>query len=223
MSPDERDLLLIRQYIYNVLQIVFGQSPKEQVLLALFSEESLQTLSALVDDPESSYGRAVAEFEAAKSTYLEPEDAEALINTLNIEYTRLFVGPGNLPAPPWEMVYQTGRRELFQHGVLELREIYRSVGCEPAEAPHVSDDHLGIELDFMRFLCEKTLLALEQDDKDATENLMSVQKMFLEKHLLVWVPKFLADFEPAAKEPLYIASSKLLGAFIELDANSLTM
>jgi len=216
-----RDLLMVRQYAYNVLNIIFGQAPTESILSALLGEESLATLQALVEKPDTPYGQAFEAFAQIKSFYLGHDDMTAIMKSLKLEYTRLFAGPNKLPAPPWELVYKTGRLELFQPGVLELRAIYRSAGCLPAEVHHVSDDHLGIELDFLRFLCEKTIVALENNDEEEAERLEAIHLAFLQDHLLVWVPKFLDDFQPATEEPLYVAAGLLLRAFIELDARLL--
>ncbi|MDR1357847.1 MAG: molecular chaperone TorD family protein [Coriobacteriales bacterium] len=221
MESHTRTLLPARSYAYKALHIIFGQQPTEPILSALFSDASLETLGALVQEDEPSYAGELEAFGTLKEYYLSSEDGAATLKDLGIEYTRLFVGPAALPAPPWEMVYTTGKRELFQPGVLEIRALYQSVGCLPAEAPHVSDDHLAIELDFMRFLCEKCQTALEQYNEDEAASLEHTQRAFLKKHLLVWVPRFLDDVEQATQEPLYIAAGGLLRAFIQLDAGLL--
>ncbi len=221
MEYDARNFLLARQYAYSVLHRSFGQAPSEQVLAVFLGKESLETLEALAVSASQEYVEAVASFAALKDIYLVPKDSADLFKSLELEYTRLFLGPHALEAPPWEMIYVTGRRELFQPGVLDIRAIYRSEGCVPAEAPHVSDDHLGIELDFMRFLCKKTVEALEREEDEEATRLEQAQLTFLTKHILTWVPRYLDDFEAAAKEPFYCAVARLLRTFIALDAQLL--
>jgi len=223
MGIEARDSLLARQYAYTILHIIFGQKPSESILATAFSEQSLETLNAIAHTSMSSFGEEVVIFGELKSSYLDPDPdirAQAL-HSLSIEYTRLFVGPNALEASPWEMVYQTGKRELFQPGIVKIRAIYKSEGCSPAESPNVSDDHLGIELDFMRFLCGKTQKALEQDDEAEVARIEAVQRDFLKEHLLNWVPAYIQDLRRATREPFFAVAGGMLQAFIELDATLL--
>ncbi|MEI3231097.1 MAG: molecular chaperone TorD family protein, partial [Gordonibacter pamelaeae] len=44
------------------------------------------------------------------------------LGQLRSVYTKLFIGPAKLPAPPWESVYATGGRPLlFQESTLAVR------------------------------------------------------------------------------------------------------
>jgi TorA maturation chaperone TorD len=181
---------------------------------------------------------------------LQRLDANAIdMQALAIEYTRLFVGPGQLAAAPWELVYRTGKRELLQPGVVQIRALYEHEGCLPAERPNVSDDHLAIELDFMRFLCEQAKAAFEAGDAagaeaeaaaslaaapDAAaaaeaakaayaeaERVTAVQAAFIQEHLCTWLPDYTADLRAAARLPYYSCFATVLKAFVNYDAELL--
>ena len=59
------------------------------------------------------------------------EDRAALLDAARDEYTRLFVGPGALPAPTWESPDLTKEPTLFQENTLAVRAAYRAHGVEP--------------------------------------------------------------------------------------------
>ena len=214
MTTKAQDLLMARQYAYKSLHVVFGQKPTEALLNALLGKQSMAVLSELATNEDLALEQAITALSDLRDTYCDAADDEAL-QDLMIEYTRLFVGPHTLQAPPWEMIYKTGKNELFQPGVLELKEIYNREGCTPAEHPHASMDHLGIELDFMRFMCEKTLAALDQGDTLEVERLEKVQSDFLKEHLLEWVPQYLKKLQETAKLPYYPCMGALLLAFLK--------
>ncbi|MDR0514986.1 MAG: molecular chaperone TorD family protein [Coriobacteriaceae bacterium] len=218
-----RGLLLVRRYAYEALHVVFGQKPSAQILAALLSAESLTTLEAIVPLAPPAYGKAVKAFALWGSHYLgsDPDEASEALRQLDIEYTRLFIGPAALAAPPWEMVYRTGRRELFQPGVATIRARYEQEGCLPAEHPRVSDDHLALELDFMRFLCEKEEMAIEEGDLAEAQRLETVQGSFVQESLMGWIPAYVADLKAAATGPYYRAAADMLLAFVAFDASLL--
>ncbi|MCB8816455.1 molecular chaperone TorD family protein [Desulfosporosinus shakirovi] len=67
------------------------------------------------------------------------------------EYTRLFIGPTKLPVPPWESVYVSKERLLFQESSLKVRQrqCYLNYNFLPAKYRSEADDHIALELDFM--------------------------------------------------------------------------
>ena len=105
-------------------------------------------------------------------------------------YTKLFIGPAKLPAPPWESVYATGEPLLFQESTLAVRDAYRRAGYAAAGSPHEADDHLAVELDFMATLAADASAAFEAGDEERCADLLAVQRDFLREHLLTWVGAF---------------------------------
>ena len=115
---------------------------------------------------------------------------KAFLEAAKDEYTRLFIGPVSLVAPPWESVYGQQDALLFQESTLEVRNTYRRFGLIPEGYPHVADDSLALELHFMTLLAQRSLDAFYAgEDADLSESLTGASD-FLRKHLLVWVPKF---------------------------------
>ncbi len=122
-----------------------------------------------------------------------------------------------MKAPPWECVYLTNERVLFQESTLKVREAYRSENMLPTQYPHVSDDHIAIELDFLAKLSEKTQAALSANDTAEYGRLLESQRAFLNEHLLVWVDKYATDLSEASSDSLYARIAMLCAAFLPID------
>ena len=114
------------------------------------------------------------------------QDIDAVPLTLEGEYNRLFVGVGKPAVCMWESIYATGINALFQPNTLEVRNVYLRNGFKPLGMGKVADDHMAIELAFMRELALETTRAGEAQ----RASLLTEQRLFLEEHLLRWVDAF---------------------------------
>ena len=151
-NMDDINVLAGRSLVYKVFQSLFGNPPSRQQLEVAAGETVLDSVHLLsegsIDD--SLIDRFVQEAEWSISHMEETRRS----------YDRLFVGPGFLPAPPWESVYICGERLLFQKSTLAIRKEYLDMGLLPTRYPHVADDHLALELDYMAFLSDHALASL---------------------------------------------------------------
>lgn len=116
-----------------------------------------------------------------------PVDAEAVEQ----DYLRLLVGLGTPLAPPWESVWASDARLLFQRQTLDVRYWYRSAGLQAAELHHEPDDHIGLELEFVGRL-------LERGDDDTAA-------AFVREHPLAWADRWLLAVEQNARTAFYPA------------------
>lgn len=110
-------------------------------------------------------------------------DKEQYARVLMDDYRQLFTGPDHLLAPPWESVYLTKEKLLFGEPELAVRNFYHSAGLQVGKSEPA--DHLALELSFMARLC-----ALAQANPEA---ILVKQQLFLNHHLLQWVPDWAAD------------------------------
>jgi TorA maturation chaperone TorD len=154
------------------------------------------------------------------------QDAEGLWRALKLEHTRLFVGPGHVPAPPYESVYRQDV-PVFERGLLmgrstvHLRQQYAAAGLELA--PDYTDlpDHISAELEFMSFLCSKEAGAWEAGDDEAALGRANTQRLFLAQHLSRWVPAFCQAVAQHAQLDFYRAMGRLTQSFVDADQQSL--
>jgi TorA maturation chaperone TorD len=146
---------------------------------------------------------------------------------------KLFVGPDKLIAPPWESVYRSKEGLLFQESTMTVREIYLAHGLHPEGYPHVADDGLALELDFLARMTDRALKLVQdmetgsddaasapaRDDQTAARLLdnLTVQESFLRVHLLFWVPKLLERTAASPTRLLYPQLTKVLLYFLQKD------
>lgn len=158
------------------------------------SREELTLLSGLVSEDES-LGRALA---ALRNALVDVTDWDRLAEDLNVEYTRLFEGPGHVPAPPYASFYLNGGL-LMGPETVAVRRAYLDWNVAPVQMGRVPDDHIALELAFMSHLCEEARAALIQGDDARSQSLLEAQGRFLRDHLLTWLPRFCAAV--ASAEP----------------------
>ena len=219
VGTDIIHLLEIRVYVYDLLRRTFLSEPSMDFLKAVGNPEVIDSFPFV---EESSVMREGVE---QVSDFFKAHDVsdEKVFDSLNWDYTRMFIGPYNLPAPPWESAYVSKERLLFQEETLRVRRRYLKYGFLPSNHGHEADDHLSLELDFMYRLSELTLQrvkGLDQEDKGFKEVLYD-QKKFLEEHLLKWVPDLTRDIVKSAKTDFYVGMAKVLKGFLEIDLKAL--
>lgn len=137
---------------------------------------------------------------------------------LRAEFTRLFAGgPGPVQAPPWESVFFSRDRLVFQQETLEVRGWYGKFGLELVNKYQEPDDHIGIEMGFIAHLAQLALAAEEAGDAARREELLQAQSGFLSDHLLRWGPVWAGLVLKYARTPFYRGLAYLTrGALTEI-------
>ena len=140
-------------------------------------------------------------------------------DTLCADYTRLFIGPGKVLAPPWESVYCTEERLLFLEQTLQVRHWYARFSLQSAKLHQEPDDHIGLELEFLAHLARLGLQTLQTEDYERLNELIDSQRRFLLEHTLQWAPVWCDILQTIAKTDFYRGIASLtLGALTELAA-----
>jgi TorA maturation chaperone TorD len=118
-------------------------------------------------------------------------------------------------------VHLSKQRVIFTEGTLAVREFYRSEGMLPEAYPHVSDDHIALELDFMRMLVLRSQEQREQGNAAEFQRLCSAQARFLDEHLLKWTPLYANRLEQHYPGYLYTTCARLLQHLLAFDCQIL--
>jgi TorA maturation chaperone TorD len=116
--------------------------------------------------------------------------------TLQVEYSRLLVGPGEQQVPPYESVYRDAepgseRGPVRGPSTRAVEKWYRSYGVEPAADWNDMPDHVATELEFLSYLSENG----HQEARD----------QFLEEHVHRWIDEFLDAVRAETTHPYYEA------------------
>lgn len=197
--------------IAKAFQSVFGVEPSAEQFQILRSPV-MQSAFRLVEAPGSTGARDSLAFFA----FLDEGQGES-IDHLKSEYTRLFIGPARLPAPPWESAYRGEDRLLLQSSTLEIRELYRSLGVIPSHYPTVADDHVSLELAFLHHAAQRAQVLLMKDEKAVSPALafsISAMVRIIDGHLLAWMPAFSHDLTNDDPRGYYAVSARLLLRFL---------
>ncbi|MDR0500458.1 MAG: molecular chaperone TorD family protein [Coriobacteriales bacterium] len=141
-----------------------------------------------------------------------------------VDYARCFLGhgvDGFSAAYPFESVYTSEKRLTMQGARDEVLAIYRANGIEKLAKWKDGEDHISLELEFMRILCDRAKDALSCGDINAAHELHLRQHDFLNNHLIAWVPMLLADMKKFAQTKLYLGLAYLTEGFLRTDAEFL--
>ncbi|MCG0278860.1 MAG: molecular chaperone TorD family protein [Thermanaeromonas sp.] len=199
-----------REIIYRLLARLYRESPGQDVIKALLAEDTLAQLAQGEANEESRRGCQMMD-EELKS---QKENLKAFEAKLRQDFTRLFVGPGGIKAPPWESVYRSRERLLFGEETLAVRKFYQSFGVSIKNLYREPDDHLSLELEFMSWLCAR---ALEELPRGEWKLYLEGQKRFLREHLLEWVPAFTKDMENNAETAFFRGLASFTRGFLLQD------
>lgn len=210
-------LLEMRRFLYCFLRDSFLQEPTRLFLQQVQREMKTDVFPWERENANIRAGIAVLR------EFMEQNNvkSEAVFDSVHWEYTRLFIGPERLPTPPWESAYCNESRLLFQIETLAVRKFYLKYGFISPVPGSEAEDHLGLELDFMAKLIDLALSEIDSQNRARVQTILSDQKVFLEEHLLKWVPALCQDIVQNADTGFYQGLAKVLEGVLILDLQGL--
>ena len=120
-----------------------------------------------------------------------------------VEYARLFVGPPEPAAPPWETMHGSSATVGFGAPTFSMRRRLREAGLEVGGPSNQYEDHLGIELLYLSELCRRRA-AGEADVEDELAGDEAVSA-YLAAHPLGWIDSLLTCVEGSVPSGYYAA------------------
>ncbi len=194
-----------RGRVYKFLAAVYVNEPSDEMIDQILDSSFLESLAKIDASAQQLMDFAVS----FRGNY---ED-------LRIEYDSLFVVPMAQYVRPYESAYRDG---LTGDGVTRtVRQYYHSIGGDVSSAYGDLPDHLGAEMDFMVFLCEKERQCWESGNVDEARQYIVAQEDFLEKHLLKWIPDLCHEIEGKTESGFYRALAGFTHRFITADAGTI--
>lgn len=138
------------------------------------------------------------------------------LEELEVEYCRLFVGPGHVEVPPYESVYREHDIKMQKGLVMgppavEVNKLYQEAGLQLAQGFHDMPDHIAAETWFLAYLEAMTKNTEEQD-------CLQHKQQFIDQHLGQWVVTFAEAVQKASHHAWYIYISQLLAETIEAES-----
>jgi len=205
-----------RQTIYAFLKGVYEKElPKEFLAEMPEKMRPLLAITEILSDAESK--KAVKELVQFTDT-IPSQDLDALETRLAADFARLFLSINKVPPHPSESIYREGT--MMQYSRDEVLKTYWSFGVDKKKEFTEPEDHIAVELNFLMYLCEKAIEALNNGDAKEARRYIQGQKDFLEKHLVKWVPKLVKDILDTGKTPFYKAMAVLTKEYLEMDLSA---
>jgi TorA maturation chaperone TorD len=206
----------LRSRVYAALSIAFS-APREGIgvpgaplAAVLILREAARALGAPI--PE----RALAAIEGgARHATMNPAQGGA--DDLELEYNRLFVGPGAPRVYPYESLYQDSMGLVMGPSAGEALEAYRRSGLAVNTAFRDLPDHVAVELEFMARLCFEEARAGSAAEAGLAFRLKQQQRSFLDEHLAVWLPALCERVIRETTSIMYRGVAEIAAIFVEWD------
>ena len=212
-------LLVSRTYLYALNNKLLGGTPDGEVLDALLSPTTADVVEEFSGN--SPQLQALQQMLAQ----LRALDRDVLLEAARDEYTRVLIGPANLPASPYESPYQGAHdMALFQENTVAVRREYHARGLRVRREQAVPDDHVALMCAFMAEMGTRALNALRSGDASALAMRLRDQEAFQKAHLGEWLDVYatsVRNSKAGAQHVLYPQLLEGLAAFVKADADFL--
>lgn len=208
------ELLAARAWLYELAHKCFGGEPDEVLLAELLGPHTSAAVSAYAQDCEQMAGLAKL------LDGLAAQDAAEVLDAARDEFTRMFEGPGALPAPPYRAPY-TGSRDaaLFQEATLDVRALYRAQGLRMRREQAVPDDHVAALLDFAARRAAALFDAFVSGDAGFADAARSQHEM-VEGYLADWLGEYarlVRNSRAGSQAVLHPQLLEAIAAFAQMD------
>ncbi len=153
---------------------------------------------------------------------MESQDQKMI--ALKKEYSRLFVGPFELAAPPYGSIYfqhQMQNQQVMDDSAADAQNAYRKAGVDTSQDFNDPPDHIAVELEFMYFLLYHENQARENGDDASAIDFHTQRLDFLKRHLGLWGPIFADTLLKNTKSDFYRNLAKLTKSVILKDKQEL--
>ena len=193
----------------------------EQARAAIFNR-----LTALLCQPEQGIIEDTDIFDTLKLAFdIVQPDCVSLVEQMQtslkrftaqdllVEYTRLFIGPFETPAPPYSSLY-FGSDMLMDDETVWVMNRYKMAGLEFDRKLNDVPDHVAVETEFMYYLIHGELKALDAGNRDNALVFWEHQQTFFTRHYKKWVPQFCEKILSATENEYYRKLSETLNSFV---------
>ncbi len=200
-----------REVIYSFLRVSL-QCPLTKEVLLNWKEHFSSEFKAVLTEGNEYLCSFFESLDKKPLTEIVEQEKEAYLATFYI-----FNEDGKVPAPPWESVYITRDKSLFGEPVFQMRKKLSEFGLQFIHENTDPDDHIAIELEFMNYLINYTLSAIEEGREADYIKGVYTQYWLMKEHLNRWITPFTMDILSSHTSDFYKGIALLLSIFVEED------
>lgn len=135
----------------------------------------------------------------------------AWLEDIQVEYTRLFIGPQEPPVLLYASCHLLPTRSVMSEETLAVRDAYGKSGLVVERLNSLPDDHLGVELEFLFAL---TRAAADADDESQAMRLVTERSEFVQRHLAGWGGQVADEISKESQDPFFRALGSLLRSLL---------
>ncbi len=211
-----------RAQCYGFLAWFFLETPDTLFVERMLSREVSSYLDSLAGEASHVVIAGLEEMRGWLSAHAGAS-VDELRQELAVQEAWLFKGiaPGYGPPPPYEAVHRRPGTSVETETLLSLHAFYREAGAELSYASRERLDHLGVELDLMRFLCGEESRLWSAGAFTQAVRYRGIQRRLVNQHLLPWVPGYCERIRAEARAPFFHAVANMLSGFLAEDAGLL--
>jgi TorA maturation chaperone TorD len=204
-----------RSAVYGFFSQAFIRGPSQQFLKALISDEGTANLREIF--PDAAYRQELAQVQ------LDAREGRLTLEGAVLDFEALFRVPGSRYLSPYESVYRSktasGWGCLCGPETAAVERLYLKEGLGPRAEFTELPDHVGVELEFMAYLCGKALDAMRTGDRALLVEYQRRQQLFFREHLEAWVRLLAEKLASQAQTSLYRFLGNFLNQFLALEGN----
>ncbi len=206
-----------RRSVYEMLSGFFLELPDPETVNSIFDPDFGRRLSAVASVFETGEIREGLRLISTFISSLKNDSREEILKRIAIDRTRLFRGVSekHSPPPPYESFYREQR--LSGQTSADVYRFYCRLGVTLPEGWTESPDYLGVEIDFMRLLCQGEEEAWLNNQPEKALEFLRASGDFLRDHLLKWAPSFFEKMVEMAGLDFYRGLAKLTNGFLKVD------
>jgi TorA maturation chaperone TorD len=196
-------------------RLIAARADLSRLLAACFYEPAAEFAEEKVFDAMVAAADGIAPDLGAAARRLAQAFAADDLQTLLVDYTRLFLAPEGPLAQPYGSVWLTGAQPLMQESTLAIIALYDEGGFELAEDFRDLPDHVAAELEFLYALIFREAQALQQEDGGSADAARALRRRLLAEHLGRSTPPFAVAMRAGAQTAFYRELATLTALFIE--------
>ncbi len=190
-----------RSNIYGLLSLVYLHEPTIDFVRLLTSRD----IQDLLEEAGFNVGEQLNE-----------GNEENFREELQVEYARLFLGPGSHVCPN-ESVWRDGGSMLWGKTTSQIKNLIESLGLTYRTDWSGLPDHICVELELMQKLILKEKKAREQKKEEEVRTCLEIEEKFMNEHLLEWIPSFCDEVVKKSQLLFYKSIATLTKQFLEYE------
>ena len=205
MDHDDPAIAAAREDMCRFLAACYYEPAIEFVEEKLF--DSLRMVAARLDPVLAGKADLLGECFAAQD-----------LQTLLVDYTRLFLGPVEALAKPYGTCWLAVAELTEDPPPTTVLDLYREGGFDIDETFMELPDHVAVELEFLYLLNFNRNRAQASRQVDTMATLDALTNRFLTEHLGVWIGPFTAAVTDAAQTNFYRQLADLTQCFVQQES-----